>query len=118
MVAPTRPTRRGHVAAFAARTGMSTSAFGHGTCMSTTMPRTTTPPTILRTGTGKRLRRVAIVANTEKIRKRDRRDLDAALRDVVEHVSWLTIEKGSAAKSAAKRAKRDGCDLVVVAGGD
>jgi diacylglycerol kinase (ATP) len=62
---------------------------------------------------------IAVVANTEKIAKKDaqalRRSLAAAgLTDV----RWIDIEKGSDAKSAAAKALKRGATTVIVCGGD
>jgi len=64
------------------------------------------------------VRHVAVIAHSDKLRNRARRDLKRALHDAVPHVSWIVIEKGSAGTRAAKHARRDHPDVVVVAGGD
>ena len=64
------------------------------------------------------VRRVAVIANAEKLRKRARRDLQEALGAAFDDVTWTMIDKGRKAKPAAKRARKAGCDAVLVAGGD
>jgi YegS/Rv2252/BmrU family lipid kinase len=63
--------------------------------------------------------KLAVVANTKKIAKRDARRLKDALRDAgFERTEWINIEKGSAATKAAKKALHRGADVVLVCGGD
>jgi YegS/Rv2252/BmrU family lipid kinase len=62
---------------------------------------------------------LAVVANTQKIAKRDVRRLKDALRDAgFERTEWIRIEKGSAATKVAKKALHRGADVVLVCGGD
>ena len=62
---------------------------------------------------------VAVVANTEKIAKKDRRTLKRSLADAgVDDVLWFKIEHGSDAKKAAAKAVKGGAQTVVVCGGD
>jgi diacylglycerol kinase (ATP) len=63
--------------------------------------------------------RVAVVANTEKLRRRDVKQLRAALHDArYDDVPWIEISKGSAAKKAARQAIQAGAGVVLVCGGD
>jgi diacylglycerol kinase (ATP) len=63
--------------------------------------------------------RVAVVANTQKISKRDVRRLKDELRGAgFDKSRWITIEKGSAATKATKKALDGGADVVLVCGGD
>jgi YegS/Rv2252/BmrU family lipid kinase len=62
---------------------------------------------------------IAVVANRKKLRGRDAKRLRAALEDAGhDDTPWLWIEKGSAAKKAAKRARSAGADVVIACGGD
>ncbi len=63
--------------------------------------------------------RVAVVANTEKLRRRDVRQLRAALHEAgYDGVPWIEVAKGSAAKKAARSAMKAGAGVVLVCGGD
>jgi len=62
---------------------------------------------------------VAVIANTEKIDKKNARVLRASLAAAgVEDVCWLPIAKGSEAKKAAAKALKRGAQTIVVCGGD
>jgi YegS/Rv2252/BmrU family lipid kinase len=62
---------------------------------------------------------VAVVANTEKISKKDARLLRRSLAAAgVDDVCWLEIERGSDAKRAAAKAVKHGAQTVLVCGGD
>jgi diacylglycerol kinase (ATP) len=63
--------------------------------------------------------KIAVVANTEKIAKKDARLLRRSLAAAgLTDVQWIDIEKGSAAKSAAAKAVKRGATTIVVCGGD
>lgn len=63
--------------------------------------------------------RIAVVANTEKIAKKDARLLRRALGAAgFTEVSWLEIEHGSDAKAAAAKALKHGAQTIVACGGD
>ncbi len=63
--------------------------------------------------------RVAVVANTKKLAKADAGRLKNALRESdLDHTTWITIEKGSAATKATAKALDRGADVVLVCGGD
>ncbi len=62
---------------------------------------------------------IAVVANREKLRGRSEKRLRAALDDAGHgDAPWRWVEKGSAAKKAAKKAMSAGADVVVACGGD
>jgi diacylglycerol kinase (ATP) len=62
---------------------------------------------------------IAVVANTEKIAKKDARTLRGSLAAAgIDDVRWIDIEKGSDAKSAAAKAMKRGATTIVVCGGD
>lgn len=62
---------------------------------------------------------VAVVANTEKLMKKDARELRRALAAAgVEDLDWTEIQHGSDAKKAAAKAVKRGAQTVVVCGGD
>ena len=61
---------------------------------------------------------VAVIANTQKIVKKDARRLRSALAAVDLNARWYEIEKGSDSKSAAKKALKRGAQTIVVCGGD
>ncbi len=62
---------------------------------------------------------IAVVANTEKIAKKDARRLRSALASAgLGDVHWVDIDKGSDAKAAAKKALKRGATTIVVCGGD
>jgi YegS/Rv2252/BmrU family lipid kinase len=62
---------------------------------------------------------VAVIANTEKLVKKDARALQRALADAgLDDVLWLEITRGSEAKKAAQKALKHDAQTVVVCGGD
>lgn len=62
---------------------------------------------------------VAVIANTEKLVKKDARALRRALADAgLDDVQWFEIERGSDAKKAAQKALKRDAQTVVVCGGD
>lgn len=62
---------------------------------------------------------VAVVANTEKLAKKDALLLRRLLAGAgVDDVCWLEIERGADAKRAAAKAVKHGAHTVVVCGGD
>jgi len=62
---------------------------------------------------------LAVIANTKKVSKRDVRRLKDELRDAgIDKARWISIEKGSAATKATKKALDRGADVVLVCGGD
>ncbi|MEQ1698498.1 MAG: YegS/Rv2252/BmrU family lipid kinase [Ilumatobacteraceae bacterium] len=60
----------------------------------------------------------AVIANTEKIDRKDVHRLRQAVQEHLGQVKWYPIEKGSAAKQATLKALDKGATTVVVAGGD
>ena len=61
---------------------------------------------------------VVVVANTEKIPKKDVRELEAALAAAgFAKVKIVKVQRGSDAKAAAAKAVKNGVDVVVVCGG-
>lgn len=62
---------------------------------------------------------IAVIANTEKIAKKDASRLRRALADAgYESPCWTEIDRGSDAKSAAAKAVKHGAQTVIVCGGD
>jgi diacylglycerol kinase (ATP) len=62
---------------------------------------------------------IAVVANTEKIARKDARRLRQSLAAVgLDDVTWFEIRKGSDSKTAAKKAMKKGAETIVVCGGD
>jgi len=62
---------------------------------------------------------VAVIANTQKIAKKDARVLRASLAAAgFENVRWVEIAKGSDAKKCAAKALKRGAQTIVVCGGD
>ncbi len=62
---------------------------------------------------------IAVVANTEKLPKKDAKELRRALSAAqLTDVKWIEIEKGSEAKTAAAKALKRGATTVIVCGGD
>ena len=61
---------------------------------------------------------VAVIANTQKIVKKDVRRLRSALAAADLNARWYEIEKGSDSKPAAKKALKRGAQTIVVCGGD
>ena len=62
---------------------------------------------------------VAVIANTEKLVKKDARALRRAFADAgLDDVYWMEIQRGSDAKKAAKKALKREAQTVVVCGGD
>lgn len=62
---------------------------------------------------------VAVVTNTEKLTKKDARELQRSLAAAgFTDVQWLEVQHGSDAKAAAAKAVKHGADTVVVCGGD
>jgi diacylglycerol kinase (ATP) len=62
---------------------------------------------------------IAVVANTEKISKKDARVLRRSLAAAgLTDVRWIDIQKGSEAKPAAAKALKRGATTIVVCGGD
>jgi YegS/Rv2252/BmrU family lipid kinase len=62
---------------------------------------------------------VAVIANTQKLVKKDARALRRSLADAgLDDVLWLEIERGSDAKKAALKALKHDAQTVVVCGGD
>jgi diacylglycerol kinase (ATP) len=62
---------------------------------------------------------VAVIANTEKLVKKDARALRRAFVDAgLDDILWLEIERGSDAKKAAQKAVKHDAQTVVVCGGD
>lgn len=62
---------------------------------------------------------VAVIANTEKLVKKDARALRRAFADAgLDDVQWFEIERGSDAKKAAAKAVKRDAQTVVVCGGD
>src|SRR5258706_15012310 len=62
---------------------------------------------------------VAVIANTEKLVKKDARALRRALADAgLDDVYWQEIQRGSDAKKAATKALKHDAQTVVVCGGD
>jgi diacylglycerol kinase (ATP) len=62
---------------------------------------------------------VAVIANTQKITKKDARTLRRSFAAAgVGDVCWLEIGKGSDAKRAAAKAVKHGAQTIVVCGGD
>lgn len=63
--------------------------------------------------------KVAVVANTKKIAKKDARHLRGALAEAgFDDVYWIDTVKGSESKAAAAKAVKRGANTVVVCGGD
>jgi diacylglycerol kinase (ATP) len=62
---------------------------------------------------------IAVVANTEKITKKDARTLRRSLAAAgLTDVRWIDVEKGSDVKPAAAKALKRGATTIVVCGGD
>ena len=62
---------------------------------------------------------VAVVSNTEKITKKETRQLHQSLGTAgFTDVEWLQIQHGSDGKAAAAKAHKHSADVVVVCGGD
>ena len=62
---------------------------------------------------------VVVVANTEKIPKKDLRELEVSLAAAgFAKVKIVKVQRGSDAKAAAAKAVKNGVDVVVVCGGD
>ena len=62
---------------------------------------------------------VAVVANTEKLTKKEARELRHSLTAAgYSEVEWLEVQHGSDAMAAAAKAVKHGADTVVVCGGD
>lgn len=62
---------------------------------------------------------IAVIANTEKIAKKDARRLRGALAAAdLGDVEWIEVRKGSDSKQAAEKAIKHGATTVVVCGGD
>ncbi len=62
---------------------------------------------------------IAVVANTEKLTKKDARALRRALTEAdFNDVEWIEIKKGSDAKPATAKAIKHGAATVIVCGGD
>jgi YegS/Rv2252/BmrU family lipid kinase len=62
---------------------------------------------------------VAVIANTQKLVKKDARALRRALADAgLDDVQWMEIERGSDAKKAAQKALKHDVQTVIVCGGD
>src|SRR5258706_14731294 len=62
---------------------------------------------------------VAVIANTEKLVKKDARALRRALADAgLDDVYWQEIRRGSDAKKATTKALKHDAQTVVVCGGD
>jgi diacylglycerol kinase (ATP) len=63
--------------------------------------------------------KIAVVANTEKLVKKDARRLGRALDSAGLHdVRWYEVEKGSESMDAAKKALKHGATTIIVCGGD
>jgi diacylglycerol kinase (ATP) len=63
--------------------------------------------------------KIAVVANTEKIVRKDVRRLRGALAAAgLTDVRWYEVEKGSESKAAAAKALKKGATTIVVCGGD
>src|SRR5258706_8910014 len=61
---------------------------------------------------------VAVIANSEKLVKKDARALRRALADAgMDDVYWQEIQRGSDAKKAATKALKHDAQTVVVCGG-
>ena len=62
---------------------------------------------------------IAVVANTEKVTKKDAKLLRRALVEAdYGDVEWIEIKKGSDATKAAAKAIKHGAAIVIVCGGD
>ncbi len=62
---------------------------------------------------------IAVIANTEKLTKKDAKALRRALTEAdFNDVEWIDIQKGSDAKPAAAKAIKHGAATVIVCGGD
>lgn len=62
---------------------------------------------------------VAVIANTQKIAKKDARTLRRSLAAAgIDDVCWLEVEKGSDSKRAAAKGVKRGAQTIVVCGGD
>lgn len=62
---------------------------------------------------------IAVIANTEKLDKKDARTLRRALADAgFGDVEWFAIKRGSEAKSAAMKAIKHGATTIIACGGD
>ena len=62
---------------------------------------------------------VAVIANTQKLTKKDGRALRRSLAAAgIGDVSWLEVDKGSESKQAAAKAVKHGAQTIVVCGGD
>ncbi|MGZ4724761.1 MAG: diacylglycerol/lipid kinase family protein [Ilumatobacteraceae bacterium] len=62
---------------------------------------------------------VAVIANTQKLTKKDGRALRRSLATAgFDDVSWLEVDKGSDSKQAAAKAVKHGAQTIVVCGGD
>lgn len=62
---------------------------------------------------------IAVVANSEKLTKRDRRQLRLALAEAgCDDVKWYDVGGGSDATAATKKAVKRGARTIVVCGGD
>lgn len=62
---------------------------------------------------------IAVIANTEKLTKKDAKLLRRALVEAdYSDVEWIDIKKGSDAKQAAAKAIKHGAATVIVCGGD
>ncbi len=62
---------------------------------------------------------ITVVANTEKLPKKDAKELRLALEAAqFTDVKWMKIEKGGDAKQAAAKALKRGATTVIVCGGD
>jgi diacylglycerol kinase (ATP) len=62
---------------------------------------------------------IAVVANTEKLTKKDAKALRRALTEAdFNDVEWIEIKKGSDAKPAAAKAVKHGAATVIACGGD
>ena len=64
------------------------------------------------------MRRIAVIAHGDKLQPKVKRALKDALREAGEEVVWLTIDKGRRAKKMARKARKAGAEVVIVAGGD
>jgi len=63
--------------------------------------------------------RIAVVANTKKLSKKDGGELRHELETRgLADVTWISVDKASAATKGIKRAVKDGADLIIVSGGD
>lgn len=63
--------------------------------------------------------KLAVIANTEKITKKESRHLRDALAGAgCDDVEWFEVQHGSDAKKAARKALKRGAETVLVCGGD